>query len=61
MVRKGKASMKIYFETKLEAQRAMVELRKFVKKDVVVDIEGVEVSSMSGHIGCAYYVTLRRE
>lgn len=52
--------MRIYFDTKAEAQRAMVELRKYVKDDVVVDIRGVEVSSMSGHIGTEWYVVLRK-
>lgn len=55
-----KEDFRILCSTKIIAQKTMVELRKYVENDVVVDIEEFEVSSMSGHTHKEFYVVLRR-
>lgn len=53
--------MRIRFDTKEEAQKCMVELRKYVDGKTIVDLEEVEVESMSGHTFIDYYVVLRKD
>lgn len=53
--------MRIRFDTKVEAQKCMVELRKYVCRKVVVYLEEIEFQSLSGHISMEYYVVLRKE
>lgn len=51
---------RIKFETKVQAQQTIIELRKFVSADTVVDLEAKEVESMSGFVTKDYYVVLRK-
>lgn len=52
---------RIRFVTKVEAQKCMVELRKYVCRKVVVDLEESEVESMSGAVSKQYFVVLRKD
>lgn len=51
---------RIRFDTKVEAQKCMVELRNYVCRKVIVDLEEVEVESMSGAVSKEYVVILRK-